>query len=86
MLMNLALDEMQGNAALSVLSGQRQRYEYFGYTSGGIQWIFTVNQSNIRHAFKKVNCDEISFVPFLVRSKKLENAFTADESVTSSLC
>lgn len=35
-LMKLQLEEMSGQYHISILGGQRQRYEYFGYTSGGV--------------------------------------------------
>ena len=62
-LMNICLEEMKGKYDLSVLGGRRQRYEYFGYTYGGVQWEYTINIHNIRHALKDVDSSGISFVP-----------------------
>src|SRR5699024_6344133 len=45
-LMNAWLEEMRETCDLSVLGGQRQRYEYFGYTHGGQQMVYTVNSAN----------------------------------------
>lgn len=42
-LMNAWIEEMRETCDLSVLGGQRQRYEYFGYTHGGQQMVYTVN-------------------------------------------
>jgi len=49
-LMNIALDEMKKDGmSFSCLGGQRQRYEYFGYTPAGGVYTFTVRDPNIRH-------------------------------------
>ena len=56
--------EMQETLAdLAVLSGQRQRYEYFGYTSGGLKLQWTVNDANVRHALRSVDDRSFSFRP-----------------------
>ena len=34
------------------LGGQRQRYEYFGFTKAGLGFSFSVNTANVRHALK----------------------------------
>lgn len=62
-LMKACLNEMSGNFHLSVLGGKRQRYEYFGYTTGGIQLEYRVIADNIRHALKEQDSDRISFLP-----------------------
>lgn len=62
-LINMWLDEMKDSCDMSVLTGQRQRYEYFGYTPGGVQWEYTVNTHNIRHALKDISCKEIVVKP-----------------------
>lgn len=62
-LMKACLDEMPDNFQISVLGGKRQRYEYFGYTTGGIQWEYRVIEDNIRHALKDENSEGISFLP-----------------------
>ena len=49
-LMNMALEDMKKNGmTFSCLGGQRQRYEYFGYTHAGTRYYFTVREPNIRH-------------------------------------
>ena len=57
------LKEMQETCDIAVLDGQRQRYEYFGFTRGGIQIRYTVSSDNIRHALKQTDTRGISFVP-----------------------
>ena len=53
-LMNNAINEMKAESIdFAILNGQRQRYEYFGFTPTGSQIIFEVNQSNIRHKKSK---------------------------------
>jgi len=53
-LMDMALEDMKKEGvALSFLLGQRQRYEYFGYTPCGVQLSYSCNKSNIRHLFGK---------------------------------
>lgn len=42
---------------LAVLAGRRQRYQYYGYTKGGVLLTYHVNADNIRHALKDVNTD-----------------------------
>ena len=38
---------------IAVLSGQRQRYEYFGYAQAGLQTCFVVTKDNLRHGLGK---------------------------------
>ena len=54
-LMGEWVKEMRETCDLAVLGGQRQRYEYFGFTRGGSQYKYSVNRSNIRHALKKTD-------------------------------
>lgn len=62
-LMNAWLEEMRETCDLSALGGQRQRYEYFGYTHGGQQMVYTVNSANIRHALRDADASPFSFSP-----------------------
>lgn len=49
-LMAAALDDMHNQGVeLSFLVGQRQRYEYFGYTPCGSQMNFQITSDNVRH-------------------------------------
>lgn len=54
-LMTSWLDEMRGTSDISILSGQRQRYEYFGYTAGGIKCEYTITRANVRHAMENID-------------------------------
>ena len=63
-LMSSAMDDMKRDGvAFSVLSGQRQRYEYFGFEPCGTKLNFTITAANIRHHFKGSNTDNFTFVP-----------------------
>lgn len=63
-LMNNWVDQLKADAYdMIVLAGQRQRYEYFGFTLGGAKVKHTVTQDNIRHALKDTNAEGISFCP-----------------------
>lgn len=57
------LKEMQETCDIAVLDGQRQRYEYFGFTRGGIQIRYTVSSDNIRHALKQTDTRGNLFCP-----------------------
>ena len=49
-LMNMALEDMrQDGIVFSCLGGQRQRYEYFGFTPAGAAYSFTCSWANIIH-------------------------------------
>jgi hypothetical protein len=49
-LMNMALDDMKRDKMVfSCLGGQRQRYEYFGYTPVGSSASFRCDKVNVRH-------------------------------------
>jgi predicted N-acetyltransferase YhbS len=50
-LMGMALADMRRDRiVLACLGGQRQRYEYFGFSPAGTQILFECRSSNIRHA------------------------------------
>lgn len=62
-LMKNAINEMKEEAIdFAILGGQRQRYEYFGFTPTGSQIIFEVNKSNLYHKKIQAN-DNISLKP-----------------------
>jgi predicted N-acetyltransferase YhbS len=49
-LMDMAHQDMKNDGMVfSCLGGQRQRYEYFGYTPAGANYSFSVREPNIRH-------------------------------------
>ena len=56
-------EEMDGACDMAILTGQRQRYEYFGFVPGGTCAKFKVTPTNIRHALKSLDASRISFVP-----------------------
>ncbi|GMK41873.1 hypothetical protein PCCS19_49320 [Paenibacillus sp. CCS19] len=63
-LMNSWLEKLRADSFdMIVLAGQRQRYEYFGFTSGGVRLKHTITQDNIRHALKEVSGEGLSFCP-----------------------
>lgn len=63
-LMHWAQEEMQANNVdLSILGGQRQRYEYFSYTPAGAATTFWLNSSNIRHHLRDLDCSGITLCP-----------------------
>ncbi len=60
-LMNTAIADMKKDGYhFSVLGGQRQRYEYFGYEPCGMQVTFTITSTNVKHAYKELDCSNIS--------------------------
>ncbi len=59
-LMGMALDGMRaGGCDLTMLGGQRQRYEYFGYTRGGVSYSYAASPTNVRHALFDVDTSDI---------------------------
>lgn len=63
-LMNIWLEEAPEKYDMLVLWGQRQRYEYFGFTSGGIYRQYVIEKPNIHHGLKDVACEKIRFCPY----------------------
>lgn len=51
------------NAAVAVLSGRRQRYQYYGFDHGGYQLLAKLDPENVRHALGDVQTDHIQIVP-----------------------
>lgn len=63
-LMHMVIDEMKESGVdIAFLSGQRQRYEYFGFVPGGVCCSFRINRNNIRHALSGVDASELRFSP-----------------------
>lgn len=53
--MNLALQDMiKDGVDYSILGGQRQRYNYFGFDYCGIEYNVHIDSTNIRHCFRDV--------------------------------
>lgn len=64
-LMRLAVEREKARGAdLIALGGQRQRYEYFGFTPGGLGISYTITRANLRHTAGAVDVSDIAFVPF----------------------
>ncbi|WMT41817.1 GNAT family N-acetyltransferase [Paenibacillus sp. D2_2] len=75
-LMNMAVEDMKSQGfSMSVLGGQRQRYEFFGYEPAGIKFEFTLTSDNIRHKYKGLDSSGISFQPLLSDSPWLDDAY-----------
>ncbi|AEF80846.1 GNAT family N-acetyltransferase [Leadbettera azotonutricia] len=63
-LMNLALDDMKRDrVAFSCLGGQRQRYEYFGYTPVGTRVGFCCDKANVNHVKGRDFVSSLSLKP-----------------------
>ncbi|MCM3042277.1 GNAT family N-acetyltransferase [Paenibacillus motobuensis] len=75
-LMNMAVEDMKSQGcSLSVLGGQRQRYEFFGYEPAGIKFEFTLTSDNIRHKYKGLDSSGINFEPLFSDSPQLDDAY-----------
>jgi len=75
-LMNMAVEDMKSQGySMSVLGGQRQRYEFFGYEPAGIKFEFTLTSDNIRHKYKELDTSAIRFEPLLSDSPWLDDAY-----------
>lgn len=60
-LMAMAIDGMQAEGVdIAMLGGQRQRYEYFGFTGGGVRRVHNVTKTNLRHALGNASADHIA--------------------------
>ncbi|SEO81157.1 GNAT family N-acetyltransferase [Paenibacillus sp. OV219] len=62
-LMNKWLEEAPASYDMLVLYGQRQRYEYFDFTLGGVKIKYSVGEVNARHALQGVNVEGLSIKP-----------------------
>ena len=61
-LMNMALEDMKNQGVhISFLSGNRQRYEYFGYTPSGQKLSYKIEDENIKHILEKYINKDIIF-------------------------
>lgn len=79
-LMNMWLEELRNTHDMVVLYGQRQRYEYFGFTLGGVKFKYFVGEANVRHALRHVNDTGISFCPLF----EVEGAESLAHSINTS--
>lgn len=67
-MMRLLMEAVDGRAkemgaAFAVLSGQRQRYQYFGYDWGGYQLRARLTPDNVRHAWGDVDVHGLCAAP-----------------------
>lgn len=62
-MMETCLKKMEETSDISVLGGQRQRYEYFGYTPGGILCEYQLCKANIYHGLNKVSTESLRLIP-----------------------
>jgi Predicted acetyltransferase involved in intracellular survival and related acetyltransferases len=61
------------------LGGQRQRYEYFGFTPAGTQFEFTVTATNVYHCFRAIPLPSLQLVP-LTGEELTDQAFALYET------
>ena len=62
-LMGFTLDKARdAGMDIMLLGGQRQRYEYFGFTAGGTRVDYSLSRTNLRHAAADVDIDGIDFI------------------------
>lgn len=93
-LMKNAMTEMYSEQAdFAVLSGQKQRYEYFGFTPSGTQLCFTLTETNLRHknivatpsiTFKSFDClstDALTQIYTLHHSRPLFSTRNLDDFI-----
>jgi len=65
---------------LAILTGQRQRYAYYGYVMGGTSVKYTINPTNIRHALRDVDVSGLSFAPLFETHGWREHALALNNS------
>lgn len=69
---------------IMALGGQRQRYEYYGYESGGTSFSFSITATNCRHALGGVDASAIGFAPFAeVRERMAELHALYEEGIVA---
>ena len=94
-LMQNAMDEMyEEHADFAILSGQKQRYEYFGFTPSGVKVCFTVNSTNLKHkgiqsegslvlkSFDTISPDELTQLHQMHHSKPLHSTRILEHFIT----
>lgn len=63
-LMNSAIEKAKNSGAdIMVLTGNRQRYGYFGFNAAGHLISYSINKNNIKHCLSNIDCSDISFLP-----------------------
>ncbi|MBR3794463.1 MAG: GNAT family N-acetyltransferase [Clostridia bacterium] len=48
---------------LMVLGGQRQRYQYSGFETGGATYLYSISRANVRHALVRAQDEGMVFAP-----------------------
>ena len=77
-IMDKAVKDMQRQKYdFSILGGQRQRYQYFGYDPAGVQYTFSINTSNIRHCCKEAFPENVSIIAVNEADQELIDAMYA---------
>lgn len=60
-LMAMAIDGMEADGVdIAMLGGLRQRYEYFGFTGGGVSRVHRVTRTNLRHTLGDASTEHIA--------------------------
>ncbi len=59
-LMTEVLSEIHSDCDLGELDGQRQRYEYFGFTPSGSEYLFKITSTNVRHALHSISLEGVT--------------------------
>lgn len=81
-LMAMAEEEMKAQGCdMGVLSGQRQRYGYFGYEKAGVEVSFLVTATNLRHCCREESEKTFRFAPLEEASPFLEQAYELYQSL-----
>ena len=80
-LMELSLTRMRENGTdISMLGGRRQRYAYFGYESGGLEYHADFRPYTVRQAMAEVDAEGFSFTPVQPGSEEEALALKLQES------
>jgi predicted N-acetyltransferase YhbS len=80
-LMGMALADMRRDGIVfSCLGGQRQRYEYFGFTPAGTRIVFECRRANIRHFLGKDASPALSLRRLNAGDAELEDVYRAHQS------
>lgn len=70
-LMNMADEGMRADGVdIAMLGGQRQRYEYFGFTKNGLAMYHSINGANVRHGLKNARTEGIEITPVTADDKE----------------
>lgn len=79
--MNMALSDMvKDGVDYSILGGQRQRYNYFGFDYIGVEYHVDINGTNLRHCFR-----DVPFTELVIRDVKSDESELIDK-IYGSFC